>query len=232
MGRITTIVPIMAIAAFAITCAANADSYDTVNPDGSVTRTNITADGQTKSVVTLSPPTRQTQADVIQRMAEAQAYRGTGRVDDSGIDTNRRRGRTAYSYPYPYVYPYPAYPAPGAYYSYPNYPYSYQLPAPNGSGAWITSIPTNRVYGYYHGYPSYPYPAYPNPYQFNNGNPYYNGYSPSGYPYVHGYGFGYGNGSYSSNSTSTYGGLSIGRGGVNVTIGGRNSSTNRSYSQH
>ena len=126
-------------------------------------------------------------------------------------------------------YPYPAYPQ---YYAAPSYPNYY-----GGSvqiSPHMTLTPLGRSYGQVpYGYPApgYGYPApgyYPAPQPY----PYYSVPQQPAYEF---YGYdgpanGGISGSYQSETNSTYGGISIGRGGPRISIGGNRSTTRSTYS--
>jgi hypothetical protein len=187
----------IALCSFAI---ARADTWVTVNPDGSVTRT-------------------ETKASALQR---DDARRDNNRSDDKreqdrypDADEQGQRqivnNTTIYSgtlYPTPYAYPYYN---PGGV----TYPIGPQIP--NFYSPTITTLPST---GYVYGYPAYPvygYPApvYTSPYPlYGSTGVYYSG--PAG-----------GGGTiYSSTTTTNNGiGVNIGNRGYNVRLGNRTNTT-------
>ncbi len=184
----------------------------TVNPDGSVTRTEVHVPElqplpQTPRTVGLADGMRYSWDVEKDKKAEAEkALAG-------------RRQQHTYASPYP-INPYPTGQYYGGYYAHPGTVYGgaiYSGPigpptSTHASRPWITSIPLGGVYygpapvpcpppvvvcppapGYYPGYPTYP--TYP--------SGYYGGY---GVPGTH---------------TRTHGSVTMGGGGISVTIGGR-----------
>ena len=190
---------------------AKAETWVTVNPDGSVTRTETTASA--------AMPAQNRQNDQY-----PDEYSGDY-PDDYEVQSARPvvsgRTTTLFSgtyYPLPPVYhgyPQPNYHIQPPGYTYPVGPIFPRVPSPtitNGPG--ISCGPTYVLpYGYYAPQPQYPYPVYVTPSYGMNGT-YYSG--PSG-----------GGGTIYSSSTSQNSGtgLVLGNNGLNIQIGGGRQST-------
>jgi len=264
----TTLIATAVCALTALSSPANSASWVTVNPDGSVTHTEVQTpfedapynDQSTLNGVPTSPlPTTQLPTNP----AEMLTYQGRRKTNRShGVPNGVVTPRNSISHTHiagcyqPGTYtltchaglPYPAYPsypgyanAPGGYFggtyttTTPGPAYGIPLEGPGYLGnrpPYITNIPLGSTTTTYYG--NYP-PAYPNPYP-----PSYCPPAPVCVPTYPTYGYPaygqptYGYPSYPSypaygNSSTTYGQVSIGRGGVNVTIGGSRS-TSPSYS--
>jgi len=189
---------------------AKADTWVTVNPDGSVTRT------ETTSVASMPAQSnvRRVQDDVYPDEYEIQGPR-SGAIGNTTIfsGTYFPLPQTYYSYPHPNY----NIQQPGI--TYPIGPVIPRVTAPmitNGPG--ISSGPNYVLpgYGYYQPPAYYPYPVYSYPAYGVNGT-YYSG--PAG-----------GGGSiYSSTTTQSSGtGLLLGNGGLNIQIGGGRRTTRSS----
>jgi hypothetical protein len=231
---------VVATAVCALTALASpsqAQGWVTVNPDGSVTRTEVVAPDKIKQQSTpgvfpaapgASKPSSQS---TLGALSAGQSHNlngfnnksnGTTIINGTSKDHRRRRGgHRPQHHPAPgyYAYPAPAYPGYyGQYYSYPAPSYSGPIAPPNlphERPAWITSIPLGGTYyGPAPTYPHYPAPSYP-------------AYPAPSYPYYPAPGYGY----YApGTSTSTYGSVTLGGGGLNVTIGGRRNTHSSSSS--
>jgi len=188
----TTLIATTICALTALSSPVNAASWVTVNPDGSVTRTEVQspyddAAPQDQSTLnglpTLPLPTSQlpnTPADAM----TYQASRGNSqRVANGKITAKNGKAvdhTAGYYYPgaYPAPQPYPNYPyypgyapAPGGYYggtyttTTPAPAYSGPIGPPGSRGAWINVIPLGGTVTTYNGYhtPSYLPPCPPAP---------------------------------------------------------------------
>lgn len=191
---------------------AHADTWVTVNPDGSVTRTQTNSSASQRDNGNRNYDNRNNRND---------NSRGDRNGDYNRYPDNDQRGQvvnttTIYSgtlYPVPYAYPY---------YNPGGVTYNIGPQIPNFQSPTITTLPST---GYTYGYPAYGYPAYS--YQ-----PY--GYAAPNYPYPL-YGStgtyysgpaGGGGTIYSSTTTTNNGfGLNIGNGGYNVRLGNRTNTT-------
>jgi hypothetical protein len=207
----------------ALAAPSFADSWVTVNPDGSVTRTEV----QGPQASTHQSYRAQAPVGIAAGKPSSGLSRGFESKPQTHTSSSHRRtrryttgpGRRDHSRTYPYpTYPsfpaYPTYPAPA-----PGY-YSYPAPAYNGpigppmqqpfTSPWITSVPTIGTY-YYTPSPYPPHVGYPAP-------------APA-YPYYPPVGYGYG---LPGHSSTTYGQVTLGGSGVSVTLGGSRSSSSTS----
>jgi hypothetical protein len=191
--------------------------------DGQKDEAATTANGQQKSAVAAKNvfgpnvefgvvPFPMPQFGVVPDATGRTIYNSNPVPAPAAVPVDARRYYNGYTYPWPA----PQYaPPPLAYYGRPGYsgPLS---PAPNGFvPPWVTALPSG---GYYSAYPNYgctpcppayyPYPTYP-------AYPAYpSGYYPDGY--------------YNRDARSTYGGLTVGGGNFQVTIGGSRTTTQSS----
>ena len=220
-----------------IPLCARADTWTTLNPDGSVTKTEMTANGEVKSSATTpvaSSRNRTITRTVEDRESEVRESdrrasdnrngdnrNNDARDRDNRSNDNRRRGGRVVNQVAINPYGYPYY-APGGYVETYPYPYSYQLPGGSFGGPVITMLPQpNVTVQRYPAYPVYgvPYPVYQYP---NYGYP-ANAYPVYQYP-VNPYPvYGYPNGTIVDNSS--YGGITFGGGGLSITIGGNRTRT-------
>lgn len=201
--------------------AAHADEWTTTEPNGSRTRTTVKSPnqaardysrGNSNSRFNPSQTTTITRGARIPDNVNSQRPR-----EDNDRPQSRLQVGTYVPY-YPY-YPAPYYPAP--YYGYPYYPapvYTYppQYTPLTPHAGIVTSGGT--IVGYPYGYvpaPSY-YPYVETP-QWN-----FYGYDGPAY--------GGNGGSYQSETNTTHGGISIGRDGPRVSVGGTRTTTSGSYS--
>ena len=267
----TTLIVTAVCALTTLASPVRAASWVTVNPDGSVTHTEVQTpfedapqdDQSTLNGLPTSPLPRTQLPTTPAEMATYQGTRKTNRspgVPNGVVILNNGAVHTHVAGCYhPGTYtlschasrPHPAYPtypgyanAPGGYYggtyttTTPGPAYSIPLPGPGylgNSTPWITNIPlgsatTTYVGNYPPRYPNYYPPAYCPPAYVPPCPP-----APVCAPAYPTYGYPtygqptYGYPSYPSyptygNSSTTYGQVSIGRGGFNVTIGGSRTS--------
>jgi hypothetical protein len=193
---------------------ARADSWVTVNPDGSVTRTevapSVTPTSASTTTRSSNPSSNALPNGYYAVPSVPNAYNGTELPVYSSALTSPPN-TTFFSgsfYPVP-TYSY-SYPTPG--YSYPVGPIYPRVPPPT-----VTTLPST-AYGYGYGYgapycaPPFPYPTYSYP-NFMGSGIYYSG--PAG-----------GGGTiYSSSTTNGSGlGISFGSGGWNVNLGNQHRS--------
>lgn len=208
--RILLIVSAASALALCTIGMAHAETWVTVNPDGSVTRTETTSSA--------SMPAQSN----VRRVQNDDVY--PSEYSDYAPDYQERSTRPAISgnttiisgtyFPIPqtyYGYPQPNYNIQPPGYTYPIGPVFPRVTPPMiTNGPAVSSVPNYILpgYGYYSPPAYYPYPVYTVP-QYGFNGTYYSG--PAG-----------GGGTvYSSSTTQTRGtGLSLGNGGLNITIGG------------
>lgn len=208
--RMRRIIVACAAASATLLCflaAARADTWVTVNPDGSVTRTQTTSSASVRDTDRSGNRDQNRYPDDDQRTTQGQAVNNT----------------TIFSgtlYPVPYAYPYYN---PGGV----TYPIGPQIP--NFQSPTITTLPST---GYAYAYPNYAYPGcgYPNYSYPNYGYPapiYSYPYPLYGTTGVYYSGPAGGGGTIYSSTTTTNNGFGIGIGnrGYNVRLGNRTNTT-------
>lgn len=222
------------LALLGVISGARADEWTTNEPGGTTVRTRVTNGAEAAR-------------DYSGQPAAQRGWDTTTVTRNAGVPFNnsRHRPNTIYSSRltvgnyYPVLpqgyYPYPVYPQPYAAPSYPNY---YGGSVQISRHMTLTPLGRSYVQPYPYPAPVYGYPApvygYPAPGYYPSPAP-YPYYSVPQQPVYEFYGYdGPGNGgisgSYESETNSTYGGISIGRGGPRVSVGGNRSTTRSTYS--
>ena len=218
---------------------SRADEWTTTEPGGTTVRTQMN-NGEEAARDYSGQPSAQRGSNTTTVIRGAGVPFNNHRHRPNTIHSSRLTVGTYYPvvpqgyYPYQ-AYPYPVYPQPLGVPSYPNY---YGGSVQISKHMTLTPLGRSYVQPYPYPAPVYGYPApgygYPAPgyYPAPQPYPYYSVPQQPAYEF-YGYdgpGVGGISGSYQSETNSTYGGISIGRGGPRVSIGGNRSTTRSTYS--